>query len=57
MGEPRAPGAEAPTSEVTPHRGEGIPHEGVETASRLQDDVNQLGREASDPTEHLQSRK
>lgn len=52
---PPRPGAEVPTSEVTPHRGEGIPHEGVETASRLQDDVNQSGREAGDPTEHSQS--
>ncbi|KAG0620166.1 hypothetical protein M758_4G194700 [Ceratodon purpureus] len=57
-GEPRAPGAEAPTSESIPQRGEDAPQEGAETAARLQDierDVNQLDREANDPTEHSQS--
>lgn len=57
-GEPRAPGAEAPTSEATPQR-EDTPQEGAETAARLQDmerDMNQLDdREAGDPTEHSQS--
>ena len=57
-GEPQAPGAEAPTAEATPNRGEDTPQEGAETAARLQDIMerdNQLDREVGDPTEPSQS--
>ncbi|KAG0631881.1 hypothetical protein M758_1G286400 [Ceratodon purpureus] len=57
-GEPRAPGAEAPTSEITLQSGEGNLEEGAETATRLQDrvhEVNELGRETGELIEHSHS--